>query len=181
MLQAQVKARRDRLWNPPNGRQSSELEIVADHVLLRRRREADRARAEELRRQQENERIAALIAAAEAKEAERQIAARQAGEVIPVIPRFSAIVQQTCAYYDVTHVDLIASRRTKDVVLPRQVVMYLARRLTTMSLPEISRRLGGRDHTTTHHGQRKIAGLIEAGDVRLAADIDNIKWELGIR
>ncbi len=57
--------------------------------------------------------------------------------------------------------------------------MYLARHLTTMSLPQISGRLGGRDHTTAISGVGKIKRVL-ATDIRLAADIDNLKFILGV-
>src|SRR5947208_9463121 len=59
--------------------------------------------------------------------------------------------------YNVSRADLLSSRRTANVVRPRQVAMYLAKTLTLRSLPEIGRRFGGRDHTTVLHGVRKIA------------------------
>ena len=60
--------------------------------------------------------------------------------------------------YNVSRADLLSSRRTANVVRPRQVAMYLAKTLTLRSLPEIGRRFGGRDHTTVLHAVRKIAG-----------------------
>ena len=60
--------------------------------------------------------------------------------------------------YNVSRSDLLSSRRTANVVRPRQVAMYLAKTLTLRSLPEIGRRFGGRDHTTVLHAVRKIEG-----------------------
>ena len=60
--------------------------------------------------------------------------------------------------YNVSRSDLLSSRRTANVVRPRQVAMYLAKTLTLRSLPEIGRRFGGRDHTTVLHAVRKIGG-----------------------
>ena len=62
--------------------------------------------------------------------------------------------------YNVSRADLLSSRRTANVVRPRQVAMYLAKTLTLRSLPEIGRRFGGRDHTTVLHAVRKIEGLV---------------------
>ena len=62
--------------------------------------------------------------------------------------------------YNVSRSDLLSSRRTANVVRPRQIAMYLAKTLTLRSLPEIGRRFGGRDHTTVLHAVRKIEGLI---------------------
>ena len=52
--------------------------------------------------------------------------------------------------------DLKAKRRNKNLVLPRQIAMYLSRSLTDMSLPEIGSAFGGKDHTTVMHSCKKI-------------------------
>jgi chromosomal replication initiator protein len=71
------------------------------------------------------------------------------------------IQRKVADYYQVRLSDLLSARRTRDVTLPRQIAMYLAKRLTTRSLPEIGRRFGGRDHTTVIHAVRKIKKLRE--------------------
>lgn len=63
-------------------------------------------------------------------------------------------------HYNVSKQDLLSTRRTRMIVKPRQVAMYLAKVLTPRSLPEIGRRFGGRDHTTVLHAIRKIEDLI---------------------
>jgi chromosomal replication initiator protein len=68
----------------------------------------------------------------------------------------------------------LSSRRTANVVRPRQIAMYLAKVLTLRSLPEIGRRFGGRDHTTVLHAVRKIEGLVN-GDRGLADEIEVLK------
>ena len=67
-------------------------------------------------------------------------------------------------HYNVSRADLLSSRRTAAVVMPRQIAMYLAKLLTLRSLPEIGRRFGGRDHTTVLHAVRKIDGLCNANN-----------------
>ena len=79
--------------------------------------------------------------------------------------------------YNVSRSDLLSSRRTANVVRPRQVAMYLAKTLTLRSLPEIGRRFGGRDHTTVLHAVRKIEGLV-GNDVALAEEIEMLKRQL---
>jgi chromosomal replication initiator protein len=79
--------------------------------------------------------------------------------------------------YNVSRSDLLSSRRTANVVRPRQVAMYLAKTLTLRSLPEIGRRFGGRDHTTVLHAVRKIEGLV-GNDVSLAEEIEGLKRQL---
>jgi chromosomal replication initiator protein len=60
--------------------------------------------------------------------------------------------------------DMISSRRTAQVVRPRQIAIYLAKTLTLRSLPEIGRRFGGRDHTTILHAVRKIESLMKVDE-----------------
>ncbi len=79
--------------------------------------------------------------------------------------------------YNVSRSDLLSSRRTANVVRPRQVAMYLAKTLTLRSLPEIGRRFGGRDHTTVLHAVRKIEGLV-GNDTSLADEIELLKRQL---
>jgi chromosomal replication initiator protein len=79
--------------------------------------------------------------------------------------------------YNVSRADLLSSRRTANVVRPRQVAMYLAKMLTLRSLPEIGRRFGGRDHTTVLHAVRKIENLVN-NDTSLAEEIEILKRQL---
>jgi chromosomal replication initiator protein len=79
--------------------------------------------------------------------------------------------------YNVSRADLLSSRRTANVVRPRQVAMYLAKTLTLRSLPEIGRRFGGRDHTTVLHAVRKIENLVNT-DAALAEEIEILKRHL---
>jgi len=79
--------------------------------------------------------------------------------------------------YNVSRSDLLSSRRTANVVRPRQVAMYLAKTLTLRSLPEIGRRFGGRDHTTVLHAVRKIEGLVSK-DNTLSDEVESLKRQL---
>ena len=76
--------------------------------------------------------------------------------------------------YNVSRADLLSSRRTANVVRPRQVAMYLAKTLTLRSLPEIGRRFGGRDHTTVLHAVRKIEAL-SATDNALREELELLR------
>jgi chromosomal replication initiator protein len=80
-------------------------------------------------------------------------------------------------HYNVSRGDLLSSRRTANVVRPRQVAMYLAKTLTLRSLPEIGRRFGGRDHTTVLHAVRKIEHLV-GNDTALAEEVESLKRQL---
>lgn len=67
-----------------------------------------------------------------------------------------AIQQEVCSHYGVSLEELVSDRRTRRIVTPRQVAMYLSRELTDASLPAIGRSFGGRDHTTVLHAVEKI-------------------------
>jgi len=73
----------------------------------------------------------------------------------------SEIIDTVAEHYGITQDELIGPSRQKEFVLPRQIVMYLAREETTSSLPEIGQALGGRDHTTVLHGSQKMSGEVE--------------------
>ncbi|ONF96964.1 chromosomal replication initiator protein DnaA [Sphingomonas jeddahensis] len=62
-------------------------------------------------------------------------------------------------HFDLKPVDLVSARRARAVARPRQIAMYLSKRLTTRSLPEIGRKFGGRDHSTVIHAVRRIEEL----------------------
>lgn len=70
------------------------------------------------------------------------------------------IIKKTCDYYKVRPADLMSPNRARNIVRPRQMAMYLCKKYTTRSLPEIGRKFGGRDHTTILHGVRKIEELM---------------------
>ena len=69
------------------------------------------------------------------------------------------IQKLVASHFNVSRADILSSRRTFNVVRPRQIAMYLSKTLTLRSLPEIGRRFGGRDHTTVLHAVRKIEDL----------------------
>ncbi|WP_420412557.1 chromosomal replication initiator protein DnaA [Roseibium sp.] len=77
-------------------------------------------------------------------------------------------------HYNVTKADLLSARRTRTIVRPRQIAMYLAKVMTPRSLPEIGRRFGNRDHTTVLHAVRKIEEMARA-DYALAQEIELLK------
>ena len=79
--------------------------------------------------------------------------------------------------YNVSRSDLLSSRRTANVVRPRQVAMYLAKTLTLRSLPEIGLRFGGRDHTAVLHAVRKIEALVSK-DTALSEEVESLKRQL---
>lgn len=69
-------------------------------------------------------------------------------------------IQRTVAEeFSITHNDMTSKRRARDIARPRQVAMYLCKKLTKRSLPDIGRRFGGRDHTTVMHAVKRIDQL----------------------
>ncbi|MDX1921728.1 MAG: chromosomal replication initiator protein DnaA [Alphaproteobacteria bacterium] len=84
------------------------------------------------------------------------------------------IQKKVAEHYNVKLADMHSPRRARAVARPRQVAMYLAKQLTTRSLPEIGRKFGGRDHTTVIHAVRKIEEL-RGGDATLSEDVELLK------
>ena len=64
------------------------------------------------------------------------------------------------AYYNLSMNDFLSARRSRHIARPRQIAMYLSKKLTTKSLPEIGRKFTGRDHTTVIHAIKKIEELM---------------------
>lgn len=71
------------------------------------------------------------------------------------------IIQVVAEHYNLTPLDLLSQRRSKEIVYPRQIAMYLCRNMTEAPLQEIGKAMGGRDHTTIIHGIEKIAKDME--------------------
>ncbi|MEA2583433.1 MAG: chromosomal replication initiator protein, partial [Thermomicrobiales bacterium] len=92
----------------------------------------------------------------------------------------SDIVDTVAAHYHVTPVDLRGRARSKEIVGPRQVAMYLMREETSSSLLEIGQELGGRDHTTVMHGIDKIEQLLQT-DTALRAQLMALREALFTR
>lgn len=84
--------------------------------------------------------------------------------------RIEDILRVVGRHYAVPRADLLSPRRARSIVRPRQVGMYLAKKLTPRSLPEIGRRFGGRDHSTVLHAVRKIEELLKTDD-KLAREV----------
>jgi chromosomal replication initiator protein len=84
--------------------------------------------------------------------------------------RIDDILQIVGRHYNISRADLLSPRRARSIVRPRQIGMYLAKKLTPRSLPEIGKRFGGRDHSTVLHAVRKIDELMKA-DERLTREV----------
>ncbi len=87
------------------------------------------------------------------------------------------ILRRVSEHYNIRLADMIGPKRVRTIARPRQIAMYLAKTMTTRSLPDIGRRFGGRDHTTIMHGIRKIEEL-KATDSQLAEDLDLLRRSL---
>jgi len=89
-------------------------------------------------------------------------------------PRVETVLRACAKYFGISELELKSERRTKIVVRPRQMAMYLAKTMTLRSPPEIGRRMGGKDHTTVLHGVRKLEKLIRS-DWETAYDAAHIE------
>ena len=95
---------------------------------------------------------------------------------ITVIP-IEKIQTEVGKFYNVSVNEMKGSRRVQNIVLARQVAMYLAREMTDNSLPRIGREFGGKDHTTVIHAHGKIKSMLETDD-NLRLEIEAIKKKI---
>ncbi len=103
------------------------------------------------------------------------------------VPKLGSKLLDTLTVNDILHVvaedfmvpviDIVSSRRNASIVRPRQVVAYLARHMTRLSLPQIGARLGNRDHTTIMSAIRKIERLVSS-DEGFALRLARLRAEL---
>jgi len=87
------------------------------------------------------------------------------------------IQRKVSEHYNIRLSDIIGPKRVRTIARPRQVAMYLAKQLTSRSLPEIGRRFGGRDHTTIMHGVKRIEEL-KGHDHQIAEDLELLRRTL---
>jgi chromosomal replication initiator protein len=91
--------------------------------------------------------------------------------------RIEDIQRIVAKHYNVSRHDMCSSRRTANVVRPRQVAMSLSKTTTLRSLPEIGRRFGGRDHTTVLHAVRKIEAM-SLRDAQFAQELESLRIQI---
>jgi chromosomal replication initiator protein len=84
------------------------------------------------------------------------------------------IQRRVAEHYNIRLTDMSSPRRARAVARPRQVAMYLAKQLTSRSLPEIGRKFGNRDHTTVMHAVSRVTELMER-DVAFAEDVELLR------
>jgi len=167
-----ARATRARLMNPPGGRESSELEILPQY-LARAIKEpplpivttAPPASPEEAAKRDRYAREAAIIEAWS----------------LTKVKNLRSIIMAAKMHFARDEAALFSHRRTVAIVRPRQIMMYLAREHTTLSLPQIGRKLGGFDHTTALHAVMKIKAMLDDGDRAVTHDLAHMENLLGIR
>ncbi|MBR9762817.1 MAG: chromosomal replication initiator protein DnaA [Rhodobacteraceae bacterium] len=87
------------------------------------------------------------------------------------------IQRRVAEHYNIRLSDMIGPKRVRSFARPRQIAMYLCKKLTSRSLPEIGRRFGGRDHTTVMHGVKRIEELM-IQDAQIADDLEMLRRSL---
>ncbi len=95
----------------------------------------------------------------------------------PVIITPEYIISIVCDHFQITEADIKSKKRNADIVLPRQIIMYLCRQMTDASQTKIAQLLGKNDHTTVIHGAKKIEEMLET-DESLNNTIETIKKKI---
>ncbi len=88
------------------------------------------------------------------------------------------ILDVVAEHYGVSSNDIIGGKRNSEIVVPRQIVMYLCREITDTSYKAIGILLGNRDHSTIISGDNKVRDKLAAGDTSLKSNIDTIRKKL---
>lgn len=87
------------------------------------------------------------------------------------------VISEVARYYGVSIEDILGKKRSKDIVMPRQITMYLLRSELDLSFPQIGSHLGGRDHTTIMYGYEKIESLVTKKD-DILRDIQDVRQRI---
>lgn len=100
----------------------------------------------------------------------------------PAPPRVTVagIIEAVARFHNLRSADITGKRRTQALTRPRHIAMFLARRHTQLSFPELGREFGGRDHSTVQHGMRKIEREL-SGNADLSYQIRLIEQSLNLR
>ena len=115
-----------------------------------------------------------VIGSLDVEDIRKLLEAKPTGKGGPI----ARIVRRVAKLFNVTQKDVLGASRHKNVLLPRQVAMYLARVLTEWSLPKIAEAFGGRNHTTVLYACRKVDELMK-NDAQLRQTIRDLQAELG--
>jgi chromosomal replication initiator protein len=89
------------------------------------------------------------------------------------LPTPSLIISQVCKFYSVDEVILRGTQKTKGIAEARQMAMYLVRKLTNLSLPDIGKEFN-RDHATVLYGIRKVEASLKSGDANMQNNVRDI-------
>ena len=89
----------------------------------------------------------------------------------------SQVIEIVAKFYSISVPEIVSASRSRELVQPRQVAMYLIRQETDASLPEIGGLLGGRDHTTVIHGVERIKERLE-NEEQLRRDVMSVREQL---
>ena len=82
------------------------------------------------------------------------------------------IIQIVAEHFNIAATDLTSKKKSQNIVIPRQIVMYLCRELTEDSFSAIGQLLGGKDHSTVMHGYEKVVSLMDTNDqIKNAVDV----------
>ena len=87
------------------------------------------------------------------------------------------VIEIVSEHFNVTPADIMSSKRNKEIVMPRQITMYLCRNMTTTTLDGIGKFLGNKDHTTIIHGIEKITKELESNET-LQNTVDVLKKKI---
>ncbi len=101
------------------------------------------------------------------------------GSIDIVRPKIDEIQRVVCNFYEINKSEMISVQRNAYLVRARHVAMYLSKKLTLRSLPEIGRRFGGRDHTTVLSALRRIESLLKH-DEKLQVQVRHLSEILGV-
>ena len=91
---------------------------------------------------------------------------------MPITP--SIIIRNVTRYYGIDEDSIRGPQKSKGVAEPRQIAMYLIRKLVKMSYSDIGKEFGGRDHGTVHHSVKKVEATLKLKDNRLDGVIQDI-------
>lgn len=95
----------------------------------------------------------------------------------PKIITAEYILDIVANYFHLKPEELISAKRTRNIAYPRQIAMYLCRKLTDLSLPKIGEKFGGRDHTTIIHGFDKISRELQT-DIELTQMLNELESKI---
>jgi len=100
-----------------------------------------------------------------------------AGKARPKHISAKQIIERTAKHFQIPMEDILGPKRDKDIVVPRQIAMYMLRSELHLSFPKIARELGRKDHTTAIHSVDKIEKEVSY-DADIKAAILEIKDRL---